>query len=368
MPLASWDDVFAQSTAPPGSFLRPQQPAPQPANAATFGAIPTDKPTTAHADTPSGKQPADAETDRLKAISDRQTHAFEGFGKDMPKFPGFTPPPPPPQPQETDPVTAWGSLAMLAASLGGFRSRNHATAAVNAAAEALKGIHQKDTEAYQHAMDKWKIESENAARIQNYELDAYKAVMDQKQFDLSKWMQLSNMEQREKMVELRAVAIDLQNERAKAQLEERRMEDFFKDRIATQKVLDQEEKQRLHIDGLNTMQRAWQSENYPGGVPRQDGQPLMTFPDWLWQRDPGMAEQSKFPKPKDPNAPVAPANAPATKEAGPPGILGSIFGGGAKAGQPKWQTKKEDGSIWYSQDGTHWYPAPTPAEPGPEPP
>ncbi len=52
--------------------------------------------------------------------------------------------PPKPEMKNTDPVEAWGSIAMVFAALASSRVRNHASTAMNAAAAALKGIQQKD--------------------------------------------------------------------------------------------------------------------------------------------------------------------------------------------------------------------------------
>jgi hypothetical protein len=324
-------------------------------NATSFGALrpvaASDKPAE-----PVEKQPVDQESERLKAISDRNTRAFENFTSNMPKFPAMTPSPPPPKPEETDPVSAWGSLAMLAAALGGLRSRTHATTAVNAAAEALKGFHQRDQEQYQHAMDKWKIESENAARIQNYELDAYRAVMQQKEFDLNKIMQMSNMDRQNMMVELRALAIGLQDQRAQKQLEERRIEDFIKDRIALDKLRDAEEKQRKQVIGFNTMSTSYTKEYYSGGIPKphkdKDGNalPIPTFEDYYRQNDPETAAQLFHDKPQDP-ASETPAE-PQSQGRGVMDVVKGWFGGGATA-QPRVPTDQvmgTDGVMHYSYD------------------
>ena len=91
-----------------------------------------------------------------------------------PNYPAV--PPLPPQ-ETTSPAEAWGSLAMLAAAIGGPKSRTHATTAMNAAADVLKGFHQGDLERNQQAIERWKIANGNLMQNMNYQMDIYKAVM-----------------------------------------------------------------------------------------------------------------------------------------------------------------------------------------------
>lgn len=94
----------------------------------------------------------------------------------------LTPPklelPPKPKPQSTDPIDAWGSIAMVFAGLASTRVRNHATAAMNAAASAMKGIQQKDKDSYDQAFKEWEVETKNALDMAHFQQDAYKTLLD----------------------------------------------------------------------------------------------------------------------------------------------------------------------------------------------
>jgi hypothetical protein len=86
--------------------------------------------------------------------------------------------PPPPTPTNTSPAQQWGSMAMLAAGLGGLLTRQHATAALNAAADAIKGFHQGDQDATNQAFQQWKVANDNTVKIMNYQMQAYRAAME----------------------------------------------------------------------------------------------------------------------------------------------------------------------------------------------
>jgi hypothetical protein len=117
------------------------------------------------------------------------------------KFPELEPLPPPPKQESTSPLEAWGSLAMLAAALGGARSRTHATTALNAAAEALKGFHQHDQETYKNKVEEWRISAENANRIQNYEVETYKAIMERRDKDWLNQLHAQSISNQNKNIE-----------------------------------------------------------------------------------------------------------------------------------------------------------------------
>lgn len=85
--------------------------------------------------------------------------------------------PPKPEPKSTDPVEAWGSIAMVFAALASTRVRNHASSAMNAAAAAIKGIQQKDKDATNQAFETWEVETKNATEMANFQQRAYQEMI-----------------------------------------------------------------------------------------------------------------------------------------------------------------------------------------------
>lgn len=81
--------------------------------------------------------------------------------------------PPKPEYKNTDPVDAWGSMAMVFAALASTKVRNHASTAMNAAAAALKGIQQKDKDAFDQQFKTWETETKNAIDLANFQQRSY---------------------------------------------------------------------------------------------------------------------------------------------------------------------------------------------------
>lgn len=86
--------------------------------------------------------------------------------------------PPKPEPKQTDPIEAWGSIAMVFAGLASFKVRSHATTAMNAAAAGLNAIKQKDADAYAKAFKEWEISTKNTIEMAHFQQDAYKTLME----------------------------------------------------------------------------------------------------------------------------------------------------------------------------------------------
>ena len=81
--------------------------------------------------------------------------------------------PPKPEFKNTDPMEAWGSVAMVFAALASAKVRNHASTAMNAAAATMKAYQQKDADAYNRAFEDWKVASKNALDLANFQQHAY---------------------------------------------------------------------------------------------------------------------------------------------------------------------------------------------------
>lgn len=94
------------------------------------------------------------------------------------KFPDLQEPPPAPALHETDPVQAFGSSAMWLAVFGGLLTKRSLTNSLNAAGGVFEAIHKRDLEGFDREFKKWQIESQNAVRLQQYQMDRYRAIME----------------------------------------------------------------------------------------------------------------------------------------------------------------------------------------------
>jgi hypothetical protein len=116
-------------------------------------------------------------SDIEKAIGETEQRTSERVAADQPnvQIPQFKEVPPP-QVYNTPPEQQWGSMAMLIAGLGGLLTRGHATTALNAAANVVKGFHQHDQELTNQAFESWKIANDNMTKAMNYELQTYRSI------------------------------------------------------------------------------------------------------------------------------------------------------------------------------------------------
>lgn len=91
--------------------------------------------------------------------------------------PTFTPQP---QPKEktADPLAAFGSTASWLAIFGGLMTRHALTNGLNAAAGAMTAIHANDLATYKQQYDEWKVATENAQKMFQFQNDIYKDVQD----------------------------------------------------------------------------------------------------------------------------------------------------------------------------------------------
>lgn len=82
------------------------------------------------------------------------------------------------KPKETDPIEAWGSIAMVFAGLASLKVRSHATTAMNAAAAGLNAVKQKDADAYDKAFKEWEVATKNTVEMAHFQQDAYRTLME----------------------------------------------------------------------------------------------------------------------------------------------------------------------------------------------
>lgn len=86
---------------------------------------------------------------------------------------------PPKPPGQADPLQSFGSFASALGIFGGLLSRHPLTASLKAASAAIQGAKQHDQEAYQRAFDEWKVQSEYAAKVADWQYQRYRTVLEQ---------------------------------------------------------------------------------------------------------------------------------------------------------------------------------------------
>ncbi|HXE51253.1 MAG TPA: hypothetical protein VN663_22940 [Ramlibacter sp.] len=123
-----------------------------------------------------------AHQEKLKAAGDELVKSTEASNAARHALMLQKPPMPPPQPaptmQNTNPVEAWGSLAMSMAMLGSAFTKRPLLNSLNAAADVMKAYQAKDASAYKTAFDKWKAESDYSLKLYEYQHESYKDALD----------------------------------------------------------------------------------------------------------------------------------------------------------------------------------------------
>ena len=103
--------------------------------------------------------------------------------------------PPMPQPQNTSPLQIWGSAAMAMAAIGSLLTRQPLTTALNSAAAVMKSYKQGDIETANAEFARWKVSTDNAIKIHNFQMEMYKSAL-----------QKASTDERTALAELRAYA------------------------------------------------------------------------------------------------------------------------------------------------------------------
>lgn len=274
---------------------------------------------------------------------------------EMPKFPEMQPLPPPPEREDTPPIEAWGSLAMLAAALGGMRSRNHATTALNAAGAALQGLHQKDEEKFKDEMERWKIATDNQQRMQTYEIETYKAIMGQQKTSFDEFTKLSRNEQLERMTELHAQSLALQNDRLTYLIEHQSYQDALKHMEDLEKANEKLRDQQIKIahdyqeeqgkekraaearESVHTMQ-----SDFENAFKNLDPEAVKDPNAWKWKYYPKAAKEVDLPKTSKPAAPEP-----------QPGLWDRLTGHGKPVAAPGPQSSAVPSTV-YASGGKHY--------------
>lgn len=92
---------------------------------------------------------------------------------------------PQPTPQETDPIQAWGSTAMMVAALGSLMTRAPMTTALNSASAVLNAYRKGDMDAYTAAYQQWKTSTDMALKQYKVENEAYRNALEKAKFDVN---------------------------------------------------------------------------------------------------------------------------------------------------------------------------------------
>lgn len=97
-----------------------------------------------------------------------------------PQKPNLTRPEAPPAAHTPpNPIQSWGSVASVLATFGSLATRRPLMNALNSSAAAMNAIRANDAEAYQRELEQWKMNSEYAQKLNEYELKQYDILHEQ---------------------------------------------------------------------------------------------------------------------------------------------------------------------------------------------
>lgn len=117
--------------------------------------------------------------------------------------------PTPPQAKQTTPAQAWGSSAMMLATIGSLFTRRPLTTAMNAMASVLKGVREADQQKFDNDFKVWQQASQNALAYGSFQMQAYHAAIAGLEEKLSLGEKISEIEQRDALAKLGATGASL---------------------------------------------------------------------------------------------------------------------------------------------------------------
>lgn len=85
--------------------------------------------------------------------------------------------PKPPETHDTPIADRWGSVAMMLAGFGGLLTRQPLTASLNAMAAVNHAFNEGDAAQAKSAFDTWKVENENAIKMNDFHVKAYEGAI-----------------------------------------------------------------------------------------------------------------------------------------------------------------------------------------------
>jgi len=125
---------------------------------------------------------------------------------------------------QTDPMQTFGSAGMFLATFGSMMTKHPLTNALNSGAEVMKAANAKDANAFNKAFEKWKIDTENASKMAQWDMDQYKTTLGKDE------------------AEMKAYAVGHKNDTARAAIEARSADQYHKDMVANLKKFDESKK------------------------------------------------------------------------------------------------------------------------------
>lgn len=111
-----------------------------------------------------------------QAVADLQTAESEPSPNPPPT--PYLPPPPAAKPY--DPIHAWGSTAMILASLGSMLTRRPLITALNAGGQVMTAYKQQNQAMNTSAFNTWKAQTANALQLEKYQMDQYNKILNDK--------------------------------------------------------------------------------------------------------------------------------------------------------------------------------------------
>jgi len=114
-----------------------------------------------------------------------------------------------PQAKQTTPMQAWGSAAMVLATVGSLFTRTPLTTAMNAMAGALKGFQEGDQRAFDNNFKVWQQASSNAIAMQSFTLQAYHAAIEGITETVALGEKVSDLQEREALAKAGGVGAAL---------------------------------------------------------------------------------------------------------------------------------------------------------------
>lgn len=82
---------------------------------------------------------------------------------------------------ETTPMNGFGTAATFLATFGSMLTRRPLTNALNSSAEVMNAYKEQDTKKFEQAFNKWKIDTDNAWKMSNYQQELYKGLLNEKE-------------------------------------------------------------------------------------------------------------------------------------------------------------------------------------------
>jgi hypothetical protein len=108
----------------------------------------------------------------IRGITDKAQKSADATGAlTPPNIAPYTPP------QQTSPIAAFGSAAGILAAFGGLLTKRPLQTSLNAAAGVLNAYKRNDTAAAEQAFKEWKVNTDNALKLHQFQMDAYDKIM-----------------------------------------------------------------------------------------------------------------------------------------------------------------------------------------------